>query len=197
MIKIILFDIGGVYSEGTFDGFTKKACKVLKLNCDELSYHKPLFDEELCRGKITVEECFRRYFNVPISEEQMKTLIDMWLETWQPSEEMAILVNKLKVNYKLGVLSNSDHINAKHYFSKGWYDPFDILFLSHELGISKPSKEIYEHVIKELKTTPEEILFIDDREECLTIPRELGIKTILFKSPEQLKKELIELNINF
>lgn len=195
MVKIILFDIGGVYSEGTFNDFTKKACKVLNLNCDELPYHRVYFDEELNKGKITIEECFRKFFGVKISDEQMKILIDMWLETWQPSEEMKDIVKRLKVKYKLGVLSNSDHINAKHYFSKGWYDPFDILFLSHELGISKPSREIYEHVIKELKTVPEECIFIDDRDECLTIPRELGMKTTLFKSAEQLKKELTEMGI--
>ena len=37
-------------------------------------------------------------------------------------------------------------------------------FLSHELGLIKPDREIYDHVVAELSCRPEEILFLDDNQ---------------------------------
>jgi HAD superfamily hydrolase (TIGR01549 family) len=55
------------------------------------------------------------------------------------------------------------------------YSVFDYRFISCELGMRKPNKEIYEYVNNALKNY--EILFIDDREINLKFPKELGWKT--------------------
>ena len=39
---------------------------------------------------------------------------------------------------------------------------FDYVYLSFEIGIRKPDRKIYEYVLNDLKTLPENILFIDD-----------------------------------
>ena len=72
---------------------------------------------------------------------------------------------------------------------------FDNLFFSNELGMRKPHLEIFEHVLKEIKTDANDSIFIDDKQENLDAAAQLGIKTILFQDAEQLISELKSLGI--
>ena len=196
MIKVILFDLGGVYYNGEAIDFVKRTNKFLGIK-RSLPTQKVYFDKALNKGKITVEECFRRYFDAPISDVQMQQLIEWWTTLWSPKPEMVELVKELKKNYKLGVFSNADKLNSAKYEERGWYDPFDILILSQDEGIIKPDKRIYEIAIQRSKAKPQEILFVDDEKDCLKTATELGMKTILFKSVPQLKQELRRMGIKF
>ena len=68
---------------------------------------------------------------------------------------------------------------------------FAAFFSSCFLGLRKPDEAIYRMVLQITQRTPEECIFIDDREVNLECPRELGIKTILFKDAAQLRMELV------
>ncbi|MBD3208374.1 MAG: HAD-IA family hydrolase [Candidatus Nealsonbacteria bacterium] len=197
MIKAILFDVGGVYLEGSFNNFLHKANGVLGVDKNSNSKKEVTFDPGLNRGEIAVEECFKKYFGVEINSGQMRKIIDLWTSTWQLSDEMEKLVIKLKRDYKLAVLSNSDLLNSQNYTKKGWYRHFDVLILSHEIGFLKPEREIYEIAIRELEVDAGECLFIDDQEDCLKPAREMGMETILFRSISQLKEDLRNQNIEF
>ncbi len=197
MIKVIIFDFGGVYLSDSFIDFVNKAHKVLGVNKNFFSDKEVIFDVEFNKGEITIEECLKKYFKCKINKEQMKKIINLWTKNWKPSKEMKELVIKLEENYRLAVLSNSDALNSLNYTKRGWYKYFNVLILSHELGIVKPQKEIYEIAVKKLKVEPEECLFIDDQRDCLKPARKMGMATILFKSVSQLKKELQERNIKF
>ncbi len=197
MIKVILFDVGGVYLDGSFVDFVNKARKILGMNVDFYSDKEVVFDKRLNKGKITTEECFTRYFRVKISSKQMKKIIKIWTNTWKLLDEMKRLIIELKKNYRLAILSNSDLLDSLNYTKKGWYKYFDALILSHEIGILKPQKKIYDIAIKKLKVKPEECLFVDDQEDCLKPAREMGMVTILFKSIPQLREELRKKYIKF
>ena len=197
MIKVILFDVGGVYMKGSFIDFVNRSYKILGINKDFHTDKEVIFDSDYNKGIVTVEECFRKYFKVPIAEEQMRELIGIWTTTWKPLDKMVRLVKDLKKNYRVAVLSNSDLANSDNYTKKGWYDPFEVLILSHELGILKPDKKIYEITLEKLKASPEACLFIDDQEECLTPAAAIGMKTILFRSIGQLKEEFKKIGIRF
>jgi len=194
-IKEILLDAGGVYLKGSFVDFVNKAYKILNIDDKFETSKEVVFDPNLNRGTVTVEECFRKYFNALISENQMEKLIKLWNSTWVADEEMIKLVKLLKKNYKLAIFSNSDANNDKIYRKKGWYDYFDHLILSHEIGIIKPDERIYRIALKKLELEPEECLVIDDQEDCLIPAEKLEMKTLLFESPSKLKKDLKKLKI--
>ncbi|MFH0954822.1 MAG: HAD family phosphatase [Candidatus Micrarchaeota archaeon] len=196
MIKAILFDLGGTYMRGSSIIFVQKACKVLEIPFSRFSVDNMVFDSAYNKGEITIQEFFHRYFSVPISGPQMKQLIGLWTTSWKPEPEMIGLVNRLKKKYRLGMLSNSDPVNFPNYAKKGWIRPFEVLVLSHELGMLKPEKEIYLHAIRKTGFDAKEILFIDDQKPCLKTAEELGMKTILFRSLKQLKKDLAKLGID-
>jgi putative hydrolase of the HAD superfamily len=52
---------------------------------------------------------------------------------------------------------------------------FEKFYLSHEIKLRKPNKEIYEFALKENNLIAEETLFIDDLEENTTAASALGI----------------------
>lgn len=190
MIKAIIFDIGGTFLQGNCQNFINKAQKILGLEND-INISEATFDENLIKGKIEHEECFRAMFKVPINDQQMQEILSAWTTNWILTREMAHLVKSLEKNYILAVLSNSDSLNAENYQRKGWYDYFDHLILSHELGIIKPDRRIYEISLEKIKLPAEQCLFIDDQEEILLPAKDIGMGTIHFKSFDQLRNDLI------
>ena len=192
MIKAIIFDVGGVYMEGSSVDFINRSYKILGIEKTIASSNGVVFDENYNKGLISHEDCFRKFFNVPVSEDQMRKIEDVWTTTWAPTEEMLNLVKNLKKKYTLAILSNSDLLNSTKYTERGWYSYFNPIILSHELGIIKPDIRIYEVALAKLGIPSNQCVFIDDQEKVLIPARELGMETILFKSIDQLKEELIE-----
>lgn len=194
MIKTIIFDVGGVFVIGKSENFFKNASKILGINVD-----KDEIDEEfwnnLMRGKISLQEFFREVFRIHIQDERIEKLIEIWVENWKLDPDMIVFAKKLKPKYKLVMLSNADKEGVKRSNNDLHFSFFDYKFLSFDLGLMKPEKEIYEHTLKELNTKPEECVFIDDKVENVEAAKNLGINGIVFQNKEQLKQELEKLGM--
>jgi len=198
-IKVIIFDVGGVLLKGSFIGFINEAYKILGLNKKFEAKEEIVFDAEYNKGNILVEECFKSFFGESVLRgNNMQKILNLWQQTWKPNRNVYKLVQNLKINnYFLAILSNSDKINSENYKKKGWYDLFDEVILSHELGVIKPGIKIYKILLRRINFLPRECVFIDDQKKCLETAKKMGMNTILFESSEQLEKELEKLNINF
>ena len=196
-LEAIIFDVGGTYLEGSFVDIVNKSYGVLGISNIFSTDKEVCFDSDFNKGVITGEECFRKFFGVSISEEQMEKIKSIWTSTWIATDEMLELVKNLKKHYRLAILSNSDLLNAKKFLNNGWYSYFDCLVLSHEIGVLKPDKKIYKITLDKLNLEAQECLFIDDQQDALKPAREMGMKTILFKSAEQLKKEFDKMGIEY
>ena len=57
-----------------------------------------------------------------------------------------------------------------------WIDPW---FISGDLGMRKPSPEIYRLAIERLDAQPQDVVFVDDRLRNLDAAKALGIRTAL------------------
>jgi len=108
------------------------------------------------------------------------------------------LANALRANYKIALLSN---INILHYeyLKKNFpvFGVFDRVFLSFELGLIKPDKEIYNLVVRELGVSPQEIFYTDDRPELVESAKSLGIRGCVFTDFAQLTSDLRSMGITF
>ena len=67
---------------------------------------------------------------------------------------------------------------------------FDYVFESKELGLRKPDQEFYDHVMEEVKISPEKIIFLDDLGINLKPAKLMGITTIKVVSESQAREEL-------
>jgi len=126
-----------------------------------------------------------------------------------PSERIEI-IEQVKENYKIFLLSNSNEIHYDLYVRdlqlRFGYREFASLFhdayFSFDLHISKPDIEIYEFVINQNDLKPKKTLFIDDNRDNIEAAKKAGLQTYLLQKPERVRdiftngKLNKELNIN-
>ena len=126
-------------------------------------------------GKKVKEELFGKFFNPGIIQET-KDIID-----------------QLKSNSR--VVCGTNTIDSHYYYllNQGSYEIFDEVYASTIMGISKPDPDFYRYILKEEGVMPEEAVFVDDTEENVIAAQNIGIKSILFKSFDVLKRKLITL----
>jgi 2-haloacid dehalogenase len=84
-------------------------------------------------------------------------------------------------------------MRARHDF----FDLFDDMVISGEVGHVKPEPEIFQILLDKIGRPAEECLFIDDSLTNIGQAQKLGFATILFQSPQQLETSLRDLKILF
>ena len=189
MIKAIIFDMGGVLVD-----LDKKRCiKNFKeragldsieeiLDC----YHQKGFFHDLEGGLLTVEEFYEEALKISRPGATAEDIKESFcsLLTGVPQYK-ADLLNELKENYDLYILSNNNTITTD--FAAGLFEaagaPYSIfkeLFISCEMKLQKPSPEIYREVISRVGCEPGEILFIDDSRVNTDAASALGIRGVYY-----------------
>ncbi len=188
MIKAVLFDFGGVLTETGKRGYiTGVIAAIFGLRPDEVDITD--IHADLRRGKIEEADFFAA-INARYGTAQKQLTKEEFVARTE-IVELSPTVIELAANIRekgipTGILSNVFGVNAERLQARGYYDGFDPLILSCDVGRAKPDKEIYDAAIQKLGVRPEEILFIDDQEKC-TVPAEaMGMHVILAQSPEQI-----------
>ncbi len=185
-IKNIIFDLGCVLVN-----LDKQACvnRFLELgvhNIDELISHYrqsgTFLDYEL--GLIDTKK-FREEIKLSVKKDLNDKDID---EAWSrflldiPNKKQELLL-KLKEKYNLFLLSNTNEIHfgqARREFSRNNLVPEDIfnkMYLSFEIHLVKPGKEIFEYVIKDSGIDPAETYMVDDASPNIETAKSLGFHT--------------------
>ncbi len=77
----------------------------------------------------------------------------------------------------------------------GFFDLFDDIFVSGEIGMVKPDPEIYLHALQRINRPPEECVFIDDSSANTQTAQALGFISIHFTNPAQLGNDLRKHNL--
>ena len=186
MIKAVLFDFGGVLTEGGKKGFIGETLAGLygvvpsEIDIGDLHYM-------MRRGKGTEEGFFeelnKRYGGSVTKEEFLKQAHTLTM----PAKEVYVLAETLRAHgIKTGILSNVFAMNAEQLRREGRYEGFGPIILSCEEGCAKPEEKFYEAAIARVGVRPEEILFIDDQSKCLPPAQKLGMHTVLAESPSQI-----------
>jgi epoxide hydrolase-like predicted phosphatase len=187
--KHAIFDFGGVVQPNIDDAFDYIA-QEYNLSRLQVEQVRSKHVVDLRTGKIDVKEFWMRFFsefNLPLPEDYEKLWLINWQEKFELYQPVIDLVKELQsAAIVCTVLSNTITPHANFARERGGYDIFDHLFLSHEIGMQKPDRDIYEFTLHELNAKPEESIFIDDYDLNLVVPQELGITTILASSPEQI-----------
>lgn len=192
-IKAVVFDFGGVVAAVD----RTQATKFLKS-----TFH--LSDEEfkllLNKWKIClVEGCNEEQFWKSYADSLQVTLPPDWFTQFEKvkafafteiPQTIAIVKELKKQGYRVAMLSNVTAYHAEVIRKLGYYDLFDPVLLSYEIGVEKPDPKAYQILLKKLKLPASAIIFIDDREENVEAAEKMGIASILFVRPEELQREL-------
>ncbi len=129
-------------------------------------------------------------------------LFQAYHEHWKDSIGDAIagsveILKRLKqVGYPLYGLSNWSAETFPYAREKyDFFDLFDDMIISADVGYVKPEAEIYHRLLEKIGRPAGECLFIDDSLENIRQAKALGFVTIHFASPEQLEHDLTHLGI--
>jgi len=214
-IKHIIFDFGGVMAERSF--VLKNLLDIIEA---DLKIKIPRFENKFYRknkrllssGRITsrnfLENILNEYY-YPFQENKgalppKKVNLAYYMELWfqlhtkltKISADMEIIIERFhKAGYKISLMSNVYDIYAKSNELRGFYDIFDNIFLSNEIGLIKPDIEKYKYVLKKLDAKPKHCIFIDDKIKNLVPARELGIIIVKFESFKKFNQQLDKIGL--
>ncbi len=196
MIRVIYFDQGGVLVKN-FGGYQRnllsqysgksieKSSFVWRKYWSSLKVGK-LEDEEFWFGKKEDSELSLGVLSeLEIPRDKYAELSKKFNEQIKPFSYTKDLLQKTSQKFYIGLLSNNSYEWGEQVLRKNDLEKyFNKMIWSHRVGMKKPDKEIYALAFSELeiKISPEELLFVDDKESNLIIPRQLGWKTYLFDS---------------
>ncbi|MDD4937896.1 MAG: HAD family hydrolase [Candidatus Shapirobacteria bacterium] len=200
-MKFIYFDVGGVLMKDFSD--TKKlelmfeSWGVSKKEIKDVKREFIKFEKKVCVGKSVedfkgiLEKSFK--INLPKNYSINEDFVNRFennIDIWQ-------LVDLVKGKYKIGLLTNMypgtlELIRVKKIILEiNW----DVIIDSSVEKSKKPEKKIYEIAQKRSGFSGRDILFIDNRQENLIVPKKLGWQTFWFDSSdyERSNKRLKEL----
>jgi len=190
MIKGIIFDFGNVIR--TFDRmkFIRKLARSSTYNEEEL-FRRIFLESSLLvdyeTGSLSSIDFYERVKEVSEHEMGIEEFRDAFVDIFTPIHETGDLIRKLKGNYKLALLSNTNEWHHEHGIKEvEVYPLFDAVTVSYKVGAKKPDERIYLDCLGKLGLRPEECIYIDDIKEYADKASELGMKGHCFRGHSDL-----------
>jgi glucose-1-phosphatase len=123
---------------------------------------------------------------------------EVWNRALDPQPILDVaLVEKLSKRYRLALLSNTDPIHVcRMETTYPFFSFFRVRIYSCSIGASKPNPLIYREALSASKLRAEEAVYVDDVRAYAEAAEKLGMKGIVFQSPEQLGLELQGLGVD-
>lgn len=182
--KYILFDIDGVLARAT-----NSADEIFKENNITIEeFFKNWSSSETVAnfeaGNITTEEfaeARRKELKIFLKPEVIINILKARKSVLYDGVEQ-LLDNLYIRNYKLACLSNTNILHWNSIQGKEVFDRFFCRkFLSFEIELTKPNKEIYLFVLSTLKCEAHEILYFDDSKKNIESAKKLGFNAVHVK----------------
>ena len=180
--KLILFDWGNIVNSH-LTGYTNIiAWDDLFLKCGykgnekiaySISKYKISSIKSVSEYKKTYEEMKRHYKLNTTFEEYIELYKEIFNKT-DYYQDVADYEHSLKSRCAIGIFSNLSIYDKDILDKEVGLSNYDYVFLSFEIGLKKPQKEIYEYVQKSVPFEPNDILFIDDKKENIEVAKEMG-----------------------
>jgi len=192
MIKWILFDQAKVQTHPVFS--QKKIFKIgdKTFKSEELENIFNTLEYRLyCIGKTSEKYLIEKYIKDNHMNLTMSEYILFFKKGIEPIKGMNEVLSDLKKNYKLAALINEGVEWAQYKFEVSDFRKyFDKIIISGAINCKKPEESFFQKALNTIKAKPEECIFIDDQQKNCDAAQSLGIKSIIFQDPQQLKTEL-------
>lgn len=180
MINTIIFDFGDIFinldKQATIEGLKKLGLAEWNDDLDHL-----IIQFEM--GKISREN-FLFGIQKHIPNASIKEILVAWNAILLdfPLYRLEFL-QMLSKKYRLFLLSNTDSIHIETFeqktgvsFYSDFYQCFEKIYFSFEIGMRKPSPEVFNHLINNHELSPKRTLFIDDKKENTAAAQALGLE---------------------
>ena len=177
MDKIVIFDWGGIvesHEENLKDLKDAKVRMIQRYN-KKLSYQEILerwtdkspngislgATNDINEIKSWVN-LIQKNMDIDISFEEFKKAYEEEMTSVKYYKDVVEYAHSLKGKCKIAILSNLMPFDKKRINDQYDLSKFDYVYLSFEVEMRKPNREIYEYVLNDLGIEADKILFIDD-----------------------------------
>lgn len=174
----ILFDWGGVFTVGTFDGRVVRNT-ARRFDLDEEEVARAYFAEvqRLELGEWSLAR-FWEYFAAALGVEAPYSDFEaLFLASVAPRSEMYRLLVAIPGEVRVGLLSNNYPVISDYLRAGEGFDRFDAVFFSNEEGVKKPDPRAFEIALERLGLPAAEVLFVDDHPDNVAAAAALGLDT--------------------
>jgi FMN phosphatase YigB (HAD superfamily) len=199
MINAILFDFGDVFinldKQATIDGLQKLGLSAWNDDLEQLNLKYEV-------GAIS-EEDFLLGFQKNIPNASIDEISKAWNAILLdfPLYRLEFL-QMLSKKYRLFLLSNTDAIHIETFEQKtgpsfygDFYQCFEKVYFSFEIGMRKPNPEVYNFVLDQNGLQAKHTLFIDDKKENTDAALALGFQVWNLQVGEEDVVDLFEKNL--
>jgi putative hydrolase of the HAD superfamily len=188
----LLVDWGGVLTSDVFASF-QAFCALEGLEPDAIA--RAFRSDADCRELLIAfetgalpEEAFEAQF-APLLGVAAPGLIDRLFAGSAPDEQMLEAVRRVRAaGIRTGLISNS--WGTRRYPRDLFGELFDGVVISAEVGIRKPSPEIYRLGAERIGVEPPACVFVDDLPFNLSPAAELGMATVHHRATDETLAEL-------
>ncbi len=198
MIKVIIFDLGGVVYITDWNRLNKKFKDKFGFDIRLLkNEHVAKIFKNANIGKASVKDVAIYLGHKDQSSEIIEYYKKCYFNSKILNKEMLNLIKELKKKYRIFAITDT---NKEHYEADkegGLFNDFEKTFTSHQLGRKKDDISVFRDIVKEIGFKSEETLFIDDLLSNIENARKIGLNTICYtdfpkidKFKEDLKKIL-------
>jgi HAD superfamily hydrolase (TIGR01509 family) len=200
-LRAIIFDIGRVLIRVDVARATKELASGLSLSPQEVwsaIEHDPRWPDWQ-EGRMKPRD-----WHLHLSKRLGSSLsFERFTEVWNlaldpvPLQDSAMF-QRLSKHYRLALLSNTDPIHLAHMEPQyDFFAHFPVRIYSCSVGASKPNPIIYRQALRGCGVQAGEALYIDDIPAYVEAAQRLGLRGIVYGSPEQLHAELRSLGVPF
>ncbi len=178
MIDTIIFDFGDIFIN--LDKAATVSC-LQKLGMTEWNTELNNLNLSFETGSISPED-FIGGFQNQLPNASKEEILKAWNAILADFPKYRLeFLQELSKKYRLFLLSNTDsiHINTfekNNSFFKDFYDCFEKVYFSFDMGLRKPDPKIYQTVLEAHNLVAENTLFVDDKTENTDSAAALGIK---------------------
>ena len=199
MVNTIIFDFGDVFVDLDKDAVIAEFAK-LGLHGPNHELEELNFDYET--GKIS-EHDFLSGFQKHIPDASILDIRKAWNSVIGefPLHRLEFL-QMLSERYRLFLLTNTDatHIDRFEHmagmtFSRDFYQCFEKVYYSYEMGMRKPDPKVFEHIIRKHDLSPKRTLFVDDKKENTDAAEAMGLKVWNLQPGKEDVVDLFDLKI--
>ncbi|MBI5002523.1 HAD family phosphatase [Candidatus Woesearchaeota archaeon] len=198
MIKLIIFDLGGILTENYDLPFFEALARAIGKEIKETEEMIKPFMHKSERGELSEYEFVKQFLKEMKCKEKPEKFLDIRRKATKEAVGVRELILKLKKHHKIAFATNNAEEEFQYNNKVMHFDKlFDGGIASYQAHARKTEPKMFEMILKQFNVKPEETIFIDDSVANLRAPKELGITTIHFSSLEQLKDELTKRAIKF
>lgn len=195
-IRAVLFDMGGVIARTEYQAPRQHLAEQFGMDYEDIE--RVVFgggsngsSARATVGQITEDEHWQnvtKMLKIPGSES--KRIAKEFFAGDVIDRSILDFLRSIKPKYKTGLISNAWSGLRNYIVREKFDDAFDCMTISAEVGVAKPSAEIFQIALKQLEVSPNEAVFVDDFIENIEACRKVGMKGILFKDPESAMKQV-------